>query len=194
MRRYLLALPLLLFVLGLAACGSSSDEGTPTPTIQPPTPEPTEAATDTATPAAASGGSSSGSAVKVSGKLGERPKITVPGGDPPTKLVIKDIKKGTGPAAKSGQTVTVQYEGVNFKDGKEFDASWNRPGQPFSFPLGQGQVIPGWDQGLVGMKKGGRRVLTIPPDLGYGPNGSPPAIGPNETLVFVVDMENITSP
>ena len=192
MRRYLLALPLLIFVLGVAACGSSSDEGSPTPTIQPPTPEPTEAATDTATPAAASGGSSSGGSVKVTGKLGAKPKIAVPGGDPPTKLVIKDIKKGTGPAAKAGQTVTVQYDGVLFKDGKQFDASWDH-GQPFSFPLGAGQVIPGWDQGLVGMKKGGRRVLTIPPDLAYGPNGSPPAIGPNETLVFVVDMENITS-
>jgi len=128
----------------------------------------------------------------VTGKLGAKPHIPVPGGDPPTKLVIKDLKKGTGPKARSGQTVTVQYDGVLWRDGSEFDASWNH-GQPFSFPLGQGQVIPGWDQGVAGMQKGGRRLLTIPPDLAYGPNGAPPAIGPNETLVFVVDLENITS-
>jgi peptidylprolyl isomerase len=188
MRRYL---PLLLAALAFAACGSSSDKSdesaaTPEATT---TEAPTAAATES--PTAAAGGSSSG-AVKVSGKLGEKPKITVPGGDPPTKLVIKDIKKGKGPKAQAGQTVTVQYDGVLWKDGSEFDASWNH-GQPFSFPLGQGQVIPGWDQGVAGMRKGGRRVLTIPRDLAYGPKGAPPAIGPNETLVFVVDLEDITS-
>jgi peptidylprolyl isomerase len=192
MRRYLLALPLLLAALALAACGSSSDKSdesaaTPEATT---TEAPTAAATES--PTAAAGGTS-GKAVKVTGKLGAKPKITVPGGDPPTKLVIKDIKKGTGPKATAGQTVTVQYEGVLWKDGSQFDASWDH-GQPFSFPLGQGQVIPGWDQGVAGMRKGGRRVLTIPPDLAYGPNGAPPAIGPNETLVFVVDLQNITSP
>ena len=106
--------------------------------------------------------------------------------------MIKDVKKGHGPKAKAGQIVSVQYSGVLYSSGEPFDNSYDR-GELFTFPLGGGQVIPGWDQGLVGMKKGGRRVLTIPPDLAYGPNGSGP-IGPNETLVFVVDMEEITSP
>jgi peptidylprolyl isomerase len=130
--------------------------------------------------------------VKVSGKVGEKPEIEVPGGDPPSELVIKDIKKGHGPKAKAGQTVSVHYSGVLFSTGEPFDNSYDR-GEPFTFPLGGGQVIPGWDQGIVGMQAGGRRVLTIPPDLAYGPSGSGP-IGPNETLVFVVDMKDITSP
>ena len=95
--------------------------------------------------------------------------------------------KGKGPAAKKGDNVTVHYVGVTFSTGEEFDASWNT-GQPFSFPLGGGQVIQGWDKGIEGMRKGGRRKLTIPPELAYGAQGSPPAIGPNETLVFVIDM------
>ena len=111
--------------------------------------------------------------MKVTGSLKEKPEIEVPGGDPPTVLVVDDIKKGKGAKATAGQTVDVQYVGVLHKDGTEFDASWNR-GEPFSFPLGQGQVIQGWDQGVEGMQVGGRRVLTIPPDLGYGPDGSPP--------------------
>jgi peptidylprolyl isomerase len=181
----LIALPFLLAALLFAACGSDdpSDETAATPTEAA-----TEAPTETPTEAAAA---PSGS-VKVSGKVGEKPKVEVPGGDPPSDLVIKDIKKGHGPKAKPGQMVSVQYSGVLFSSGEPFDNSYDR-GEPFSFQLGGGQVIPGWDQGLVGMQKGGRRVLTIPPDLAYGPNGSGP-IGPNETLVFVVDMEEITSP
>ena len=132
--------------------------------------------------------------MKVTGKLGDAPKLEVPEGkDAPTGLVYQDIKKGTGPKAAAGQTVSVQYYGALYKDGSKFDASWDRGGEPFEFSLGAGQVIPGWDQGLVGMQKGGRRVLTIPPDLAYGATGSGP-IGPDETLVFVVDMENIKSP
>jgi peptidylprolyl isomerase len=91
---------------------------------------------------------------------------------------------------KAGQTATVDYVGVSFSTGQEFDASWDR-GEPFPFPLGGGQVIQGWDQGVEGMKVGGRRELVIPPDLGYGPQGSPPAIAPNETLVFVIDLKKI---
>jgi peptidylprolyl isomerase len=113
--------------------------------------------------------------------------INVPKGAPPTKLVIKNLHTGHGKAAKDGDVVTVQYVGVNYKDGKQFDASYDR-GQAFSFPLGQGQVIPGWDKGLKGMKVGGQRELIIPPDLGYGPQGQPPVIEPNETLVFVIDL------
>src|SRR3954465_7995881 len=199
MRRHLI-LPMLLASLafGAAACGDDSKSSDESQATAAPTEEatqaPTEAPTETATEEASGSGSTSGkSGVKVTGKLGEKPKIKVPGGDPPSGLVIEDIKKGTGPKARAGQNVTVQYDGVLFKDGSEFDASWNRPGQPFSFSLGGGQVIPGWDQGIVGMQKGGRRVLTIPPDLAYGPQGAPPAIGPDETLVCVVDLENITS-
>ena len=97
---------------------------------------------------------------------------------------------GDGDEAVDGTRVTVHYVGVAFRSGEEFDASWNR-GQPFSFPLGQGQVIAGWDNGIPGMKVGGRRELVIPPGQAYGPQGSPPAIGPNETLVFVVDLKRI---
>jgi FKBP-type peptidyl-prolyl cis-trans isomerase len=120
----------------------------------------------------------------------KKPAIPAPKGDPPTSLVKKDIVKGKGKTAKAGGTVTVQYVGVSWSTGQEFDASWTS-GQPFSFPLGAQRVIPGWDQGVAGMKVGGRRELVIPPDLGYGPQGSPPAIGPNETLVFVVDLEKV---
>lgn len=116
-----------------------------------------------------------------------KPKVEVPDCEPPTSLVVNELEKGTGTAAKSGDEVTVQYVGVGFDSEEEFDASWDR-GEPFSFTLGAGEVIPGWDQGVEGMKVGGRRELVIPADLAYGPSGSPPTIGPNETLVFVIDL------
>jgi len=116
-----------------------------------------------------------------------KPKVTVPKGAPPKKLEIKEIEEGSGAEAQSGQEVTVQYVGVDYKNGKEFDSSWSR-GEPFTFTLGAGEVIPGWDQGVEGMKVGGRRELIIPPELAYGEAGAPPAIGPNETLVFVIDL------
>jgi peptidylprolyl isomerase len=116
-----------------------------------------------------------------------KPEITVPKGKPPKKLVIKDFEKGTGKVAQAGRQVTVQYVGISFLNGRQFDASWDR-GEPFQFQLGAGSVIPGWDQGVAGMRVGGRRQLVIPPDLAYGPQGSPPTIGPNETLVFVIDL------
>lgn len=119
-----------------------------------------------------------------------KPKVTVPKGAPPKKLETKDLEEGSGATAKSGDRVSVNYVGVNYKNGKEFDASWDR-GEPFTFTLGAGEVIPGWDQGVEGMKVGGRRELIIPPELGYGAAGAPPAIPPNETLVFVVDLEAI---
>ena len=117
---------------------------------------------------------------------GIKPVIPKPSGSPPRRLVKEDIVKGEGPAAKAGDTLTVNYVGVAFSTGDEFDASWDR-GQPFDVPLGAGKVIEGWDKGLVGMRKGGRRMLTIPPELAYGSDGQPPAIAPNETLIFVVD-------
>ena len=117
----------------------------------------------------------------------EKPAVEVPGGQPPKQLEETELIEGTGAEAKSGDKVTVQYVGVNFKDGQEFDSSWSRS-EPFSFTLGAGEVIPGWDQGVEGMKVGGQRQLVIPPELAYGEAGAPPAIGPNETLVFVIDL------
>lgn len=116
-----------------------------------------------------------------------RPKVTVPSCTAPSTLVVNELERGTGTEAKSGDKVSVQYVGVGFDSGKEFDASWNR-GEPFKFQLGAGQVIPGWDKGVEGMKVGGRRELIVPPELAYGASGSPPSIGPNETLVFVIDL------
>jgi peptidylprolyl isomerase len=122
-----------------------------------------------------------------SGPLSKQPKVTPPGGAAPTKLVTKDLIKGTGAEAKAGESVTVNYVGVLFHGGKEFDASWKRS-EPFTFMLGRGQVIPGWDQGVAGMRVGGRRELIIPAELAYGKRGSPPTIPPNAPLVFVVDL------
>ncbi|MEV4168799.1 FKBP-type peptidyl-prolyl cis-trans isomerase [Nonomuraea sp. NPDC049709] len=121
----------------------------------------------------------------------EKPEIDFPGGNPPANLEIEDLTVGDGPEAKPGQNVKVHYVGVSFSTGEEFDASWNR-GQPFDFPLGAGRVIGGWDQGVAGMKVGGRRKLVIPPHLGYGQRGAPPRIKPNETLIFVVDLLGVS--
>jgi len=124
------------------------------------------------------------------GEKKTKPTVTAPSGAPPKELVTNDLEEGTGAAAKAGDAVTVQYVGVNYKTGKEFDSSWSRS-EPFTFTLGAGEVIPGWDQGIEGMKVGGRRELIIPPELGYGTTGAPPAIPPNETLIFVVDLEAV---
>lgn len=152
-----------------AGCGSSSSD-----TETSAQPSATATPTGTATPSATAAPTAS------------KPKVRVPKGKPPKRLVKKDLKVGTGPVAQPGQTVTVQYVGVAYKTRKQFDASWDR-GQPFTFPLGAGQVIPGWDRGVAGMRVGGRRELIIPPDLAYGADGPPP-IGKNATLVFVIDL------
>jgi peptidylprolyl isomerase len=122
-----------------------------------------------------------------SGPLSTKPAVKLPSGAAPTTLVTKEIVKGTGPEAKPGQSVTVNYVGVLFHGGKEFDASWRRS-EPFTFTLGRSQVIKGWDQGVAGMKVGGRRELIIPAELAYGKTGSPPTIPPSAPLVFVVDL------
>jgi peptidylprolyl isomerase len=121
-----------------------------------------------------------------------KPEVEVPTGPPPKQLETDDITVGDGAEAQAGDTITVEYVGVLYDNGQEFDSSWERP-DPFSFQLGTGQVIKGWDQGIVGMKVGGRRQLIIPPDLAYGKQGSPPTIGPNATLVFVVDLTDVQS-
>ena len=119
-----------------------------------------------------------------------KPEIEVPDGPPPEELVVEDIVEGDGQEAKAGDSVTVNYVGVDYETGEQFDASWDS-GQELPFQIGSGQVIPGWDQGVEGMKVGGRRQLIIPPDLAYGPQGQPPDIGPNATLVFVIDLTAI---
>lgn len=162
-------LPLLLFLLVLAGCGGSDEESSATPT-------------PTATAAAAGG---------ISADLESEPQIPKPSGEAPAELVKRDVVKGKGKAAKAGDTVSVQYTGVAFSTGEKFDASWDRNAEPFQFQLGAGMVIPGWDEGVPGMKVGGRRQLTIPSELAYGAQGSPPAIGPDETLIFVVDLVSI---
>jgi len=116
-----------------------------------------------------------------------RPTVTVPRGPRPTALRTRDLRVGTGAVAVAGREVEVQYVGVAWSTGREFDASWNR-GSPFRFTLGRRMVIAGWDQGVAGMRVGGRRELVIPPSLGYGERGAGGAIGPNETLIFVVDL------
>lgn len=142
------------------------------------------------TTSSSSGEETSSSQESEAPKKKTKPKVEKPSGAPPKELVTNDLEEGSGAEAKAGDTVTVQYVGVNYKTGKEFDSSWSRS-EPFSFTLGAGEVIPGWDQGIEGMKVGGRRELIIPPELGYGTAGAPPAIPPNETLVFVVDLEAV---
>jgi peptidylprolyl isomerase len=117
----------------------------------------------------------------------DKPEIGPIEGAPPADLVIEEITVGDGPEARPGQHVDVHYVGVSHSTGAQFDASWDR-GETFSFPLGGGRVIAGWDEGVAGMKVGGRRKLTIPPHLGYGANGAGGVIKPNETLIFVVDL------
>ena len=117
----------------------------------------------------------------------DKPEVEIPEGDPPSELVIEDLEEGEGDEAQAGDQLTVDYVGVLYDGGDEFDASFGEPA-PFQFALGQGSVIPGWDEGLEGMKVGGRRQLVIPPDLAYGPQGQPPDIPPDSTLVFVIDL------
>ena len=120
-----------------------------------------------------------------------KPTIEIPDGQPPADLVVEDITVGDGAEAVAGKRCTMQYVGHAWSTQKQFDASWDR-GEPFSFQLGAGMVIGGWDQGVAGMKVGGRRKLTIPPELGYGARGAGGAIGPNESLVFVVDLLQVS--
>ncbi len=124
--------------------------------------------------------------------IANKPVVNVPNGPAPKQLVTKDLVVGTGKTVKAGQTVTVNYVGVLYKTGKEFDSSWKN-GQPATFPLTAGGVIQGWVEGIPGMKVGGRRELIIPANLAYGTRGNPPTIPPNSPLVFVVDLLSISS-
>jgi len=185
--RLLLALILCAALPLLAACGSSQSsadkaaEQAANEQANPPT------ITDATTPAI--------KAVKVTpgpgeGDLKVKPVIPRQSGAAPKVLIVQDLIVGTGTEAKSGDSVTVQYVGVLFANGKEFDSSW-KAGKPFTFDLGSGGVIAGWDQGVEGMKVGGRRRLIIPAELGYGAAGSPPTIPANAALVFDVDLVSV---
>jgi len=184
-----LAVLLALLALAPAGAGCGDDDGG-------------SAATDTGTtetlPATPSQEPEAPRARKVEPAAGEgdpdrKPRVPRGRGDPPSELAVQDLIVGDGRRARSGDLVSVQYVGVLFENGRQFDASWdgNRPGQAFQFPLGGGQVIPGWDQGVAGMREGGRRKLIIPPDLAYGAQGFPPDIPPNATLIFDIDLEQV---
>jgi len=187
-KRSLLPPMLIMAATGLAACGSSTapgvqlapSKGATAPTLTsapttPTTPTPTTSATTPAPPS----------------PLSKKPAVVVPKGAAPHVLVIKDLIVGTGPAATPGKTITVNYVGALFNNSSEFDSSWKR-NQPFTTTLSSGNVIDGWVKGIAGMKVGGRRMLIIPPSLGYGKAGAGSTIPPNSTLVFVVDLLGVS--
>jgi peptidylprolyl isomerase len=170
----------LLAALALAACGSDEEDSG-------------SAADSAETSQEAPAPSDTGTETETAPDLTDtsvKPVIDKPSGTPPRRLVKEDIVKGKGPGAKPGDTVIVNYVGVRFSTGEEFDASWDT-GQPYPVQLGAGKVIEGWEKGLIGIRKGGRRELIIPPEQAYGARGAPPSIGPNETLVFVIDALEI---
>lgn len=164
MRRIILIIGACLAV-AIAGCGSDSSSSSSAPSEETAAKE-TEAA-----------------------KKKAKPKVAVPKGAPPKKLETKDLEEGSGATAKADDAVTVNYVGVNYKTGKEFDASW-RYGKPFTFELGAGFVVPGWEEGLEGMEVGAQRELIIPPELGYGYRRQE-GIPPGSTLVFVVDLLSV---
>lgn len=168
----------------IAGCGSSGSGSTITVGNENTTDNGLVTQGEAKTSTAAEAGSAK---TPTSGPLATKPVVTIPPGAEPKVLIKKDLVVGTGPEAKAGQTATVNYVGVLYKNGKEFDSSWKR-NEPFSFALGKGQVIKGWDEGIAGMKVGGRRELIIPAALAYGSAGSGSAIPPNAALVFVVDL------
>jgi peptidylprolyl isomerase len=160
--------------MAVAGCGGGSSSSS--------------SASTSSSSASSTGESTTPANSKLAAEVGKKkPKVEAPSGPPPKSLEMNELVEGTGREAKGGDEVTVQYVGIDYKSGKEFDASWDR-GEPFTFALGAGQVIPGWEYGIPGMKVGGRRELVIPSELGYGPQGSPPKIPPNETLIFVIDL------
>jgi len=163
MKKFFLSIIIVTTALSLTACGGSTVASS------------TESNTDSGLPT-------------VSANAGAKPTISKPEGAAPTTLVTKDIIEGTGPAAVATSTMTVHYTLLTWSKGEVVESSWDS-GSPATFPLAN--VIAGWQQGIPGMKVGGRRLLVIPPDLGYGAQGAGGAIGPNETLVFVVDVIGI---
>jgi peptidylprolyl isomerase len=171
----------------IAGCGSSGSSSTITIGNENKADETFAKSSASASSSTPTNPTTAGVKTPTSGPLSKEPTVTVPSGAAPTALVVKDIIKGTGPEAKVGANVTVNYVGELFHGGKVFDASWKR-NEPFVFTLGRGAVIKGWDQGIVGMKVGGRRELVIPASLAYKNKGAGASIPPNSPLVFVVDL------
>jgi peptidylprolyl isomerase len=199
------ALLLVAGAFGIAGCGSSAKvttaTTTPTTVVATTAPAPTTTTTiatvmpDTTSTSSSSGASVAGMAEiptgdrSPAGTSGTAPTVVVPAGDPPTQLEAADLITGTGAVAKDGDSITVQYVLATYSSRKVIQSSWTA--SPFSFTLGEGQVISGWDQGVVGMHVGGRRELIIPPSLGYGAQSPGAGIAKNDTLVFVVDLLKI---
>ena len=179
-RRSLAAAAGVAAALALAACSSS----------------PSDSAANSATTTSTAGTGSGAASTPIpaadrspAGSASSEPTVTVPSGTPPTQLESADLIQGSGPAAAPGDKLTVQYTLATYSSGKVIQSSWTS--QPFTFTLGAGEVIPGWDKGAVGMKAGGRRELIIPPSLGYGAQSPGAGIAPNDTLVFVIDLQKI---
>ena len=176
-RRLLPVLALLLaLALGVAACGSDDEES---------------GGGSAETPEALPQGGVDDVRVQGAEDLSAKPAIKLPDRLPPAALEQADLVVGKGRPARKGDQLSVQYVGLSWSTAEQFDASWDRGGKPFDFELGGGDVIPGWDEGVAGMRAGGRRVLVVPPDKGYGAQGQPPTIAPNETLVFVIDLKTV---
>ncbi|MBF6415217.1 FKBP-type peptidyl-prolyl cis-trans isomerase [Nocardia cyriacigeorgica] len=172
----------------LTACGSddSSDSAAPATTAAATS---AYAATGAPTPKPSTGRECTAEDIDVTGGFGAAPAITIPDDcDPPKQLIVKDLVTGSGPGAQPGQELKMNYTLVTWSDKQKLDSSFDR-GEPFELTLGAGMVIPGWDQGLEGVQEGTRRLLIIPPDLGYGMGGN--GIKPNETLVFVTDAVDV---
>jgi peptidylprolyl isomerase len=182
-RRAPLALAALATAAVIAGCGSSGSSSTITVG--------NENSADNALIKSGANTTQATAKTPTSGPLSKEPTVTPPTGAPPTKLVVKDLIAGTGKEAKLGSSITVNYVGVLYHGGKEFDSSWKR-GETATFPLKQGSLIPGWVQGIPGMKVGGRRELVIPASLAYGSKGSGSTIPPNEPLVFVIDLLGVS--
>ncbi len=183
-RKAIATLAALALGVLVAACGSSTAPGV---MLAPSAGRTAQLVTSTPTTATSTTPTTT-TPTPTSGPLSKEPVLNIPKGPPPTHLVTVDLVKGTGAVAKPGSEVTVNYVGALYKNGKIFDSSWQRHETFGPFQLGAGAVIKGWDNGLVGMRVGGRRMLIIPPSLGYGKTGSPPTIPGNATLVFVVDL------
>ncbi|HXB38554.1 MAG TPA: FKBP-type peptidyl-prolyl cis-trans isomerase [Acidimicrobiales bacterium] len=190
-----LVLPIVLAgALGLAACSSSPSTTSGSATTTPTTSGGTGAGPSTTVTAPPGSPLNAIGAIpaadrSAAGTAGTAPTVTVPSGTPPTHLETADLITGTGATATNGDHLTVQYVLATYSSGKVVQSSWTSA--PFTFTLGQGQVIPGWDKGVVGMKVGGRRELIIPPSLGYGAQSPGPGIAANDTLVFVIDLQKI---
>ena len=188
-RRSLVAATGVAAALALAACSSSPSNSAANSTT-------TSTSTSTSTGGTGQAGAAAAAITPIpaadrspAGSAGTEPTVTVPSGTPPAQLESADLIEGSGPTAAPGDSLTVQYTLATYSSGKVIQSSWTS--QPFTFTLGANQVIPGWDKGVVGMKAGGRRELIIPPSLGYGAQSPGAGIAPNDTLVFVIDLQKI---